>query len=185
RGAARIVPLNATYDAGAAVDPEAQAAVFVAAAETALADGYAGLRVVADCTSLVRTPAALEAFARYEHVVDREMQRQPLAGLCAFDRTRLDDRILVELACLHQETNVDAALFRLHACDPDAGCAALTGELDPSTHELFAQALDRVDPRPVDGRLVLDASGLRYVDHRSLLLLQDFARGRHATAVLR
>ncbi|MEV0427316.1 STAS domain-containing protein [Micromonospora sp. NPDC050495] len=45
--------------------------------------------------------------------------------------------------------------------------------------------LDRADPRPVDGRLLVDATGLRFVDHRSLLHLRDHARRHGATAVLR
>ncbi|MFE9692496.1 STAS domain-containing protein [Micromonospora sp. NPDC005806] len=89
----------------------------------------------------------------------------------------------LELACLHPETNVHV-LFRLHPTAAEAA-VTLSGELDPSNHRLFAAALDRADPRPVDGRLLVDATGLRFIDHRCLLHLRDHARRHGATAVLR
>lgn len=68
---------------------------------------------------------------------------------------------------------------------PGAGVIALGGELDPSNHRLFADALVRADPRPVDGRLVVDATRLRFIDHRCLLHLRDHVRRHRAVAVLR
>ncbi|TDC61261.1 hypothetical protein E1258_12010 [Micromonospora sp. KC207] len=54
--------------------------------------------------------------------------------------------------------------------------AGLAGELDRSVHDLLATALARAAPRPVCGRPVFEASRLRFVDHRSLLLLNEYAR---------
>lgn len=185
RGAARVVPLDATYDAGGPIDPPAQVRAYAAATEHALASGYAGLRVVADVALLVRTPAQLDAFTRYEHLIDRYMLTHPMSALCAYDRRELGDRVIAELACMHPQTNALDVLFQLHACEPTAGCAALAGELDLSNHELFSTALERADLRPTDGRLVVEATHLRYIDHRSLMHLQHLARRRHATVVLR
>lgn len=185
RGAARVVPVDSTYSGSGVVDPVAQVGVYASATGDALAAGYTGLRVLADATPLVRTSAQLDAFARYEHLIDRYMRTRPMSALCAYNRLELGDQAVAELACLHPVTNADEVLFQLYACDPDDGCATLTGELDPSNHELFATALERADLRPVDGQLVLWAPRLRYVDHRSLLHLQDYARRRGATAVLR
>ncbi|MFI7604984.1 MEDS domain-containing protein [Micromonospora sp. NPDC049366] len=185
RGAAEVVPLNGAYRSGAVVDGPAQVHAYAEATDAALAAGYRGLRVVAEATPLVRTPAQLDAFARYEHLVDRYMRARPFAAMCAYDRRELDARTIAELACLHPHTNAAEAPFQLYATGPLGDRAGLAGELDPTGHDLFATALERADLRPVDGRLVLDAPQLRFVDHRTLLLLRDYGRRRAATVALR
>jgi anti-anti-sigma regulatory factor len=183
RGALRLLSVDQMYSGDAVIDPRAQVRAYDAATREALAAGYTGLRVVADATSLIRTPAQRDAFARYEHLIDHYMRRQPMSAVCAYDRRELADAAIAEVACLHPETNA-GVLFRMHAGTGESA-VALEGELDPSNQRLFAAALDRADPRPVDGRLLVDATGLRFVDHRSLLHLHDHARRHGATAVLR
>ncbi|MGW4501845.1 MEDS domain-containing protein [Micromonospora sp. NPDC004336] len=185
RGAAAVIPLFSTYSHGHVVDPPTQVAAYAAATDEALAAGHTGLRVVAEATEMVRTPAQLESFTRYEHLVDRYMRTWPFSAMCAYHRRELGDRAVAELACMHPDTNAEDVLFRLYAVAPDDGHAALTGELDLSNHELFRTALDRADLRPTDGELVLSATGLRFLDHRALAHLGDYARRRNATAVLR
>ena len=179
-----FVPLGDTYRAGAVVDPVAQVAAYTAATEAALAAGFTGLRVVADATSLVRTPAQLDAFARYEYRIDRYMRDHPFSALCAYDRGVLGDAVVTELACLHAES--DAAVpFRLHACDPADGCATLTGELDLSADDLLTATLRRADLGPAGTEVVLRADGLRFADHRSLTRLNEYADDHGGTVVLR
>jgi anti-anti-sigma regulatory factor len=185
RGAAAVVPLVSTYSPDHVVDPAAQVAAYAAATDGALAAGHTGLRVVAEATELVRTPAQLESFTRYEHRVDRYMRTRPFSAMCAYHRPELGDRAVAELACMHPDGNVEDVLFRLYAVAPGEGHAALAGELDLSNHELFRAALDRADLRPTDGELVLSATGLRFLDHRALAHLGEYARRRGATAVLR
>lgn len=185
REAARVVPVNAAYAHGGPIDPWAQVRAYAAATEDALAAGYTGFRVVADATSHVRTPAQLDAFARYEHLIDRYMLAQPMSALCAYDRITLGDSVIAQLACMHPETNADEVLFRLHACHLSDGQAALAGELDLSNHELFSTALERADLRPAGNKLVLEAAHLRFIDHRSLMHLQRLARSRDAAVILR
>ncbi|WP_406046069.1 MEDS domain-containing protein [Micromonospora sp. NBC_00898] len=183
-GAARMVHVDDAYRIDEVIDPETQVRHYAAATADALAAGYRGFRVAAVATSLVRTPAQRDAFARYEHLIDRYMRTHPMSAICAYDRRELGDRAITELACLHPETNADV-LFRLYAADPGDGAVALAGELDPSNRRLFAAALDRVDPHPVDGRLVVDGTHLGFIDHRCLIELGEHARRRGATAVLR
>ncbi|HEX5996110.1 MAG TPA: MEDS domain-containing protein [Jiangellales bacterium] len=185
RGAAKIVALGSSYAYDHIVDPPEQVRAYAAATEAALAAGYTGLRVVAEATSLVRTPAQLDAFTRYEHLIDRYMRTHPMSAMCGYDRRALGDSVIAQLACMHQHNNADEVLFRLHACDPGDGCAALAGELDLFNHELFSTALDRADLRPTGGELVVEATNLRFIDHRSLFRLQELARRRAATVVLR
>ncbi|MEO3819588.1 MEDS domain-containing protein [Plantactinospora sp. B24E8] len=184
RGAARVVS-STTACADRVVDPPAQVAAYTAATDEALASGYTGFRVVAEVTSLVRTPTQLAAFSRYEHLVDRYMRVRPMSAMCAYHRPELGDRAIAELACLHPQTNAEDVLFRLHACTPDEGVAALRGEVDKLHQELFVTALERADLAPVDGELVVQAHDLRFVDHRCLLQLREYGRRRGAEVVLR
>jgi anti-anti-sigma regulatory factor len=183
-GAVELKSIAATHPAGAVVDPALQVAAHRAATAEALADGYTGLRVVADVTTLVRSPDQVEAFARYEHLIDRYMLTAPLSAVCGYNRTELGGRTIAELASLHPAGNADV-LFRLHACDPAEGAATLAGELDGSNRDVFVKTLERACLRPVGGELVLRADELTFVDHRALLYLDDYACRRNATLVLR
>ncbi|GIF53061.1 STAS domain-containing protein [Asanoa ferruginea] len=152
-----------------------------AATGAALAAGFTGLRVVVDATLLVRSRAD---FAAYEHLVDRAAADHPFSALCGYDRRVLDSAAVAELACLHGTHNVADVPFRLHGT-AGPGAVALSGELDGAGSGLLARALDRAAPPVVDGEVVVDGAALEFIDHRSLLRLADYARGRGATAVLR
>ncbi|WP_306214399.1 MEDS domain-containing protein [Actinoplanes sp. RD1] len=177
-----VIDVAAQYPTGSVIDPEAGLAVYAAATEQARAEGYTGLCVAADVTELVRTPAQLEAFARYEFLVDRYMRDHPFTAMCAFDRGELGADTTVELACQHPDS---VAPFRLYADRPDRSGVALAGELDADTLTWFQHALRRCDLVPAGGELTVDGSGLTFIDHQSLLSLDRYARERDATAVLR
>jgi hypothetical protein len=181
-GAARVVSVDSAYPTGTVVEPVAQAQAFVAAATQARMVGFTGLRVAADTTPLVRTPDQLDAFARYECIIDRCIANHPLTGMCAYDRHELDEDVIAQLACLHPNINGGTAQFRLHASDHAA--ASLNGELDMTTVELLSLALRRADLQPDGGELVIDAAGITFIDHRALLMLADRTRRTHATVVL-
>lgn len=178
-GAAQIHRL--TEDTTAAAG--AQLRTFASATHEALADGYTGFRVAAEATGMAcRLPRPAD-YARYEHLVDRYTTREPFSALCAYDRRQIGTELAAQFACLHPAGNADITPFRLHAChDADI---AVSGELDLSCHELLSRALERVDPQPKGGELVIDAKGLTFIDHRSLFRLVEFARQRGATVVLR
>ena len=182
-GAAQVASLDATYPVGTVIEPEAQVRTYAAATEAAVADGFAGFRVAAEATPLVRTPRQLAAFTRYEHLVDRYMAANPFSALCAYATEEVDDSAFAQLACLHPNTNTQSPGFRLHATGDHA--TALGGEVDLHTGDLFAWALRHVDLLPRDGELVLDATELTFLDHNSLLRLADLAADRGALLVLR
>jgi hypothetical protein len=183
--AVRFVPLGSAYPSGSALDPHAQVAAYAEATAAALDAGYTGLRVVADCTPLAGTPAQHAAFARYEVLVDRFIADSPMRAICAFDRTALGIRTVAEFACLHPECNVTDAPFTLRAGPPGGPAAVLAGDLDLLAEDLVPAALTHVRPRPADGHIVIDATGLRFVDHHAILQLQHYAEESDAVAVLR
>jgi hypothetical protein len=180
----RFVDIGAAYPGGAVVDPDAQVAGYAAATRQALAEGCTGLRVMADATSLVRTPEQLAAFTRYEFLADRLSCDGPFAAMCAYDRRVIGDEAVSELAAVHASTN-DPVPFHLRACPSADGTAALTGELDLSTGELLGTALERADLRPAGGEVVLAAGDLRFADHRALVRLDAYGARHGTTVVLR
>nr|WP_296071296.1 MEDS domain-containing protein [uncultured Actinoplanes sp.] len=183
-GAVRITSVEDAYVGEAAVDPAGQVAFYRAETEDALAAGFTGLRVVADVTRMIRTDLQREAFARYEYVIGRYMRTAPMRAVCAYDRLELGDGAVAELACLHEVSQAAGVTFQLH---PGATTAAavLDGELDMSVEDLFSRALRHTDLAAADGEVTVDADGLRFIDHRSLLALQRYAEDSRMTAVLR
>ncbi|HWS38047.1 MAG TPA: MEDS domain-containing protein [Actinoplanes sp.] len=182
--AMRIIDWQDAYAAEQVVDPAEQIAAYAAVTEAALADGFTGFRVVADVTALVRTPEQRSAFARYEYAVSRYMRVAPMRALCTYDRLELGDRVIDELACLHETSHSSDVPFHLHA-GPTSGETVLAGELDMASADLFGDALWHTDLEPAGGEVTVDARGLRFVDHRSLLALQHHAQARRMTVVVR
>jgi diguanylate cyclase len=74
------------YAPGASIDPGTQVATYRRLTAEAVADGFAGLRVVADATALVAGTEDRAAFLRYEQLVDEVMRTSPLHALCGYDR---------------------------------------------------------------------------------------------------
>jgi anti-anti-sigma regulatory factor len=186
RGALRVESLDTLYPVGTTVDPAIQIRTYAAATRDALAAGFTGLRVAAEATDLVRSPAQLDSFTRYEHLVDQFMLAQPFTALCAYHRGELGDQVVAQLACLHPQATTGATPFRLHArTTQEESTLALGGELDLTGHDLLSRALDRAAPRSIEGRILIDATDLSFIDHRGMLALDDYAGRRGVTAVLR
>ncbi len=183
RGALALHLLSDLYPEGAVLDPGQTLSTFAAATDDALAAGYAGLRIAADSTPLVRSPEQLAAFTQWELAADRYMSEHPLSGMCGFDRRELTAAATVALACLHPAGRAGVTPFRVYCSDHQADLA-LAGELDMVADADFRACLDRID-LDVTSELVVDGMGLDFVDHRGLESIRDFARGLGATAVLR
>ncbi len=183
-GAVEILSVASSY-AGldACVDAQTQVEAYAADTRAALADGFTGFRVAAEATVLVRTPAQLDAFARYEHQVDRLMSRIPFTAMCGYRRAELGDDAVGQLACLHPGGSTEQAPFRLHATrNADI---ALSGELDLTTVHRFATAVDHTGLVTGVAEVVVDATGLEFADHRNLLVLERMADRYGRTVVLR
>jgi len=187
-GRLEIVPLDALYDVAAGTDPEAMLATYAAATERALADGFAGLRVVAEVTALADDPRNWPGHTRWESVADRYMAARPLAALCCYDRRLLSEQIVRDLAAVHPAVHGPAAdhSFRLFAGDGDA--LVLEGSVD----YFSADVLRRVLPLAAPGECatVLDLGELTFADHHAALALAGHARHarmsvRNAPAELR
>lgn len=183
RGDLTVEEIGDTYGHDDVVDPHAVVAAYDRATRGVLAEGYQGLWVAAEATSRVRTPAQREAFARYEHLVDRYMLDHPFTALCGYDERELGPEAAAELACLHPLASRGATAFHWHAA-PD-GAVALRGEIDMTAHAVFAATLSRTLPLYAATTLVVDAAALAFIDHRALLLLDEHAARAGAQVALR
>jgi MEDS: MEthanogen/methylotroph, DcmR Sensory domain len=183
-GQASVAAVSTMYAANEPVDPQRQVAAFAEAVHNALADGWAGLRVVADATSLVQTPQQRAAWIQYEYLIDRCIAQLPLSGLCGFNRAILtDEDALTEVVCMHPALTPGASEFRLYGQGADVSIG-LAGEIDLSNRHLFARALRQARPAPVGDALVVDAARLSFVDYRSLAELARQASECDLTTVM-
>lgn len=128
-GTIEMTSIADVYGASGTVDAARQRATFMAALADARAEGYTGIRVAADNTSLVGDEERLKAWIQWEIVADRFMAENPVTGLCAFDRDKIDVNRLRHLATLHPMSSVTTPVpqFRLFA---DAGDLCIEGDVD-------------------------------------------------------
>ena len=99
-----VASTSEVYGTARIVDAEAQRDMFEGELANALHDGYTGIRVAADNTSLIAAPDGLYAWMVWESVGDEFMAHHPVSGLCAFDRSRIDNHTLQKLLDAHHTT---------------------------------------------------------------------------------
>lgn len=153
------------------VDAKATLRFLDAALSSALDEGFTGLRVVAMLTQLATEPFLRRGLGSWEHVVGQWQSCRPVATACCVDRTVLGDKAVQELACLHPRVITSGPLvpFRLFF---RGGQLVLEGEVDSFTAPLLAHAVRHVRAVPGE-RLMIDARGLGFVNHRGLTALVD------------
>lgn len=183
-GTAAATPVEEFYAFAAPgiVDPVAAVERRAKATKDAVDRGFSGIRVIVDATSVARTEEQRRAFARFEHLLDKQMATEPVSALCAYDLDQLDPAAAAELICLHPFTRAGASGFRLFATDE--GGLALAGELDLGTRALFERTLERLEATLDDGELLLDLDGVGYLEHNVLVALEGLAVRRRTTVRL-
>lgn len=173
-GALQLFELSDLYRVGKPVDVEAQLAVYSAATEAALADGYTGLRVAAQVTDLVSEPETWEAHVHWESTADRVFSPTGLSALCGYQRDSLPPQLLADLAAVHPATNDAAGEVPFHLFGED-GTLVLSGEIDSFSSEALDRALGSA--RNGDEPLTLDLAALEFIDHHGLEVLAGHAHG--------
>jgi anti-anti-sigma regulatory factor len=177
RGTLSLVSLSDVHDPAVGVAPEERLRRSDAMLGRALADGYAGLRVVVEGTSLVRDPSQRDAVLRWEHLSDRYAARgNPISGLCAYDRRVLGDGAVEDILCAHplHHRGGEQPPFQLFA---EGEHLAMQGEVDVFATELLDRLLEHAR---CDDASVIDVARLRFIDHHGVLAL-----ARHGEAVAR
>jgi anti-anti-sigma regulatory factor len=183
RGRLQLVPMNALPGSDVSVDPSVELPLLAAMTENALAAGYRALRVFAHGTNRVRDQARRAQHVRYEHLIDRFCLEHPLTMLCAYDAAALGNSAVAELACVHAFAHEALSPFQVRAAR--SADAALAGNIDVFCTDQLEQALQRIGIATSGATVVVDATGLEFMDARGLLTLDRYAAGSDAVMVLR
>lgn len=173
RGDLLLFELSDLYRVGEPVEADRQLAIYSAATDAALADGFAGLRVAAQVTDLVTEPETWDAHVRWESTADRVFSTKSLSALCGYQRSALPPQLLTDLAAIHPAANETASSVPFHLFGEDGGLV-LSGEVDAFTGEAFARALSYAC-RPEEP-ISLDLGRLDFIDHRGLEVLAAHGR---------
>jgi anti-anti-sigma regulatory factor len=176
----------ATIDPAASAErlpPADDMAALVAMTRDALDAGYPGLRILAIGTVRVTNPVRRARQVRYEHLIDEFCLDHPLIRLCAYDLDVVGEGAVAELACVHTLAHGNLSPFRLHATPRAA--AALAGAVDAFSAAHLEQALRHIAVAASPREVVIDATGVEFLDHHALLVLNRHATHTGATIVLR
>jgi hypothetical protein len=170
-GALRVVSTADVYGASGVVDAARQRATFAEALAEALAEGYPGIRVAADNTSLVSSAERFDAWLRWENAADRFMSENPVTGLCAFDRDRVDVDRLRHVTMLHPLSSADSPIpqYRLFA---DGQALVVEGDIDSSAVDELDRALRSLPPAT---GVVIDLATATLLSGRVLAALAGLA----------
>jgi hypothetical protein len=155
----QVTSIAEVYGVSGIVDAVRQRATFSAALADALAQGYTGIRVAADNTSLVTDDKRLRAWIEWEIAADRFIAGNAVTGLCAFNRDKIDVDRLRHLATLHPLSSAASPVpqFRLFA---DEGELSIEGEVDSFAVSQLRLALDVLPPKTAV-RVDLNSATLR------------------------
>jgi anti-anti-sigma factor len=177
-GDLQVAPFDAIYPGGRRMSNEDQWNLYSTATDQALAEGCSGLRVVAEVTSLA-VGGEWPGQAAWETYADRLMANRPLAALCCFDRSALDDTALAAIACAHP-----VADSRLRTLAPwhlygEEDALALSGEVDMFSADVLELLLRSGEGTCVEE--VLDVTDLDFIDHVGMQVLQQHGARLRAT----
>ena len=78
------------------------------AVESALNDGFAGLRTCGDMSWLLQKPAGAESVVEYEALLNQFFEGIRGAGMCQYDRSRLPEHLIDHALATHPSVIVDA-----------------------------------------------------------------------------
>ena len=182
QGALLVTSLDEHYRRDRVPDPATRLAFWSDATDRSLAAGFMALRVVTETTPWLNLAEQRDRFLRSEGLLDRYAHEHPLTLMCACDGSILDRDAVAEIASIHASTLGVSSPFHLHAAQ--GADFALRGETDTFTAPVLARVLaclPRVDATP---ELVIDASGLDFIEHRSLLTLEDLSGRLGLTALI-
>lgn len=177
-----VVPLRAVYDLDAPIDPAAQLLVYEATVEAALAEGYAGIRVVSDGTSFACDAVRRASLERWELHADRWIAGGvPLSCLCTLDARRVAPGAIADVLRVHPCGHHDAGDVAFRVSGGEAG-VVVDGEVDRFDAAAFGRLLGLAPPL---GGSVLDVSRLAFADHHAVLAIGEAVRTATGPVVLR
>lgn len=180
-GTLLVLPFDVAHPGGRRRANPDQWRFYLSVLEDALAEGYAGLRVLAEFTSLARPEHAWADHAAWESYADRLIVDRPLSALCCFDRMVVRPQALGVIAGAHPVVDrrlADVVPFGVYAVERLDGATVvkLVGEVDAFSADDFELLLG-AGPADLGERVVLDLADLAFVDHHAVRAIRRYAHG--------
>lgn len=146
---------------GGVLDAGEMFAMFEEQSTRARAEGYRGLRVVADMDWLLPAAPTTDELVSFELLLDRHVQRLGATIVCAYREASFDTGVLADARCVHPVGAGSGAPAQFRLVAGDAGTWRLVGEVDIAVAAEFRRALSAAVGT---GRCVLDASSVGFID---------------------
>ena len=175
-GAVRIVSLDQQFARERPPRPATLMEFWADVTEGAVAAGFSALRAVIDTTPWLSESEGRAMILQGDHLVDRYCLTHPLNVICVCDAGLLDPLAVAEITCIHPVAHGPTSSFHLYATL--TADIALSGEIDAFSIPVLERVLAALNPGASKNELVIDATGLRFVNHTALLTLE-----RHAERV--
>ncbi|GAA3242729.1 MEDS domain-containing protein [Actinocorallia longicatena] len=183
-GQLRVIPRSSVCGASGEYDPDLVMAVAGEELHRLAKDGYDAVRFSADWSWALIRARGEERLVRGESAADGAVGSSPVAMmLCHYDAALCPRDALDKVHSCHNATAVSHARFddgvlRL-APTFDPHGLRVEGEIDVARHAAVTEALLELSAMP--GDLLVDLTGLRFIDLRALRLLAEFP-GLHRDA---
>jgi anti-anti-sigma regulatory factor len=183
RGAVQVRSLEERFQRDEVPDPSTLVSFWAEATHAALEAGFTALRVVTDTTPWAEKRPQRDEFLCTERFVDRYRLDHPFSQLCVGSSEVLSEDAVAEVACIHASSVAGEVPFHLHAAlDADL---ALDGEVDAFAAPLLERVVDCVRRGDPSSEVVIDAAGLTFISHQSLIVLERHAERSNTTVTMR
>lgn len=175
-----------TYMAGGRFDANRMLAHYSAALDSALSEGYSGLRVAADMGWAAAGLDGKEQLIAYERTLDRALDGRPAVVLCQYDRRLFDEGVLAALAAAHTHSAHPDPLHQsrqlriMRTYEPHG--VRISGEIDVLNRRAFRDALLHVVSM-ADGHIVIDLSNVGYLDAGAVGAIVKAAQHAHRSSL--
>jgi ABC-type transporter Mla MlaB component len=179
--AAIAVDPRAFFLGGRTVNPVAMLEVFREQTALARAEGYDGLRVVADMDGLLPKPPTTAGTVCFELRLDRLAREFNMTIVCAYRRSSFDTAAINGALSVHpaQIGSDGPPQFRFVAAEP--GTWKLSGEVDLAVRVAFEAALTTAVSL---GDCVVDVTALEFLDIAGMRAVAHVARDAEARVQL-
>lgn len=156
-GALQIASVADIYGSSGVIDPPGQLATFMAVLADAQADGYTGVRIAADNTSLVSDEKRMKQWIQWEIVADHTAAGHAFTALCAFSKDRVREAMLRQIAAVHPLSSASGPVphFRIFS---DGQAMRIEGRVDAYAITQLWLALETLPQR---AGVVLDLATAR------------------------
>ncbi len=179
-GALQTLTLTEAYDTARAMLFDDQRSLYDAATGAAIADGYAGLRVVADVSALAADPGSRATLLEWEHLADDVIARGAgFTAMCAYSG-ELVDETLADVASVHPLVHAPDRMppFQVYF---EEGHVALIGSVDTFSADRLARVLGSSPVGPHGA--VLDLRRVEFLDVAASRAIAGWAQELSARAV--